>query len=145
MHLMSHFVLLLIKQTQKRSLSRHLVAGITGLLNFLIEVLMMNLRNGALYALLIKIILACLKAILRKLEKVCPRPNLNKNMKQTSTPLKDKSGISITKLVWLIVRALRRGDSTYLQDSTWATETRQRSASSPMTGTKENTTSSTNT
>src|SRR6056300_297249 len=145
MHLMSHFVLLLIKRIQKRYLSRHLVAGITGLLNSLIEGLMMNLRNGALYERLIKIILVCLKAILRKLEKVCPRLNSSRNTRRTSTPLKDKSGISITKLVWLIVRALRRGDSTYLQDSTWATETRQRSASLDTTGTKENTTSSTNT
>src|SRR6056300_117926 len=145
MHLMSHFVLLLIKQTQKRSLSRHLVAGITGLLNSLIEVLMMNSRNGALYALLIKIILACLKAILRKLEKVCPKLNLSRNTRQILTPMKDKSGISITKLVWLIVRALRREGSMYLQDSTWATETRQRSASLHTTGMKENTTSSTST
>src|SRR5210317_371298 len=140
MHLMSHFVLLLIKQTQKRSLSRHLVVGITGLLNSLIEALMMNFRSGLQYALLIKIILACLKAILRKLEKVCPKPSLNRNTRQILTRMKDKSGISITKLVWLIVRALRRGDSTYLQDSTWATETRQRSASLDTTGMKKSTT-----
>src|SRR5210317_507926 len=99
MHSMSHFVLLWIKKTQKRSLSRHLVAETTGLLNSLIEDLMMNFQNGALYERLIKIILECLKAILRKLEKVCPMLNSDKNMKQTLIHTKDRSGTSTTKPV----------------------------------------------
>src|SRR5210317_1900147 len=95
--LMSHYVLLWTRITQKHCLFRLHEEKITGLQSFLTEGLQMNFQNGLRYEQLIRIIRACLKLISRKLEKVCPKPNFVRNTKQISIPTKDKFGTLITK------------------------------------------------